>query len=385
MPSPRETRASLVAILSACIAFSVGMGLTLPLLSLILERRGVPGSINGLNLATAGLAAIVVTPFVPRMLKRFGTAQYLALCLAVAAAAMITLYEVPNLWLWFPVRFVLSTALNSLFVVSEFWINQLADERNRGRYIAIYATCIASGFGAGPALVSFIGTEGIMPFLCGAGLMLCALVPVLAARHAAPAADHGKAAPFAAMLRLAPDVFSAAFVYGAIDAGLTGLLAVYAVRNGYSEKHAVLVVTAVGVGSLLFQYPLGHLADRFDRRLLLTGCAIAGLAGAVLAPFAVAFPTAFYLLALFWGGIVLGIYTLGLTVLGERFRGPDLARANAGYVMSYAAGLLIGPAVEGVALDAWNPNGLMAALAAIIAAYLVFLMASRQRAARIVS
>ena len=105
-------------------------------------------------------------------------------------------------------------------------------------------------------------------------------------------------------------------------------------------------------------------------------CAAAGLAGTALAPFAVAVPAAFYLLLLFWGGIVLGIYTLGLTFLGQRFQGPDLARANAGYVMSYAAGLLIGPAIEGVALDLWNPNGLMVALAVVIAAYLAFLVVS---------
>ena len=55
-------RSSLIAILSACTAFAIGMGLTLPLLSLTLERRGFPGSVNGLNLATAGLAAIIATP-----------------------------------------------------------------------------------------------------------------------------------------------------------------------------------------------------------------------------------------------------------------------------------------------------------------------------------
>ena len=55
-------RLSLAAILSACIAYGIGMGLTLPLLSLILERMGEPGSVNGLNLATAGLASLAITP-----------------------------------------------------------------------------------------------------------------------------------------------------------------------------------------------------------------------------------------------------------------------------------------------------------------------------------
>jgi len=122
-------RLSLAAILSACTAYGLGMGLTLPLLSLILERMGEPGSVNGLNLATAGFASLVVTPFRPRIMARIGAAEFLALALVVAAASLIAIYFVPNLWLWFPVRFVLSSALNALFVVTEFWINQLATEK----------------------------------------------------------------------------------------------------------------------------------------------------------------------------------------------------------------------------------------------------------------
>ena len=83
--SDRDRRLSLAAILSTCGAFAVGLGLTLPLLSLLLERRGLPGSVNGLNLATAGLAAFVITPQVPRLLRRFGTTRYLTGSLIIAS------------------------------------------------------------------------------------------------------------------------------------------------------------------------------------------------------------------------------------------------------------------------------------------------------------
>ena len=115
----------------------------MPLLSLILERRGFPGSVNGLNLATAGLAAILITPQVPRMIRRFGTTAYLIGSLTLSAGALLALYAAPDLWLWFPMRFLLSVGLNGLFVASEFWINQLADESNRGRYVALYGIAIS--------------------------------------------------------------------------------------------------------------------------------------------------------------------------------------------------------------------------------------------------
>jgi hypothetical protein len=81
------------------------------------ERRGFAGTVNGPNLATAGLAAICATPFVPRMIHRFGTALPVCMSDMVGHRPDVP-YEVPSLWLWFPARFVLSCGLNSLFVIS---------------------------------------------------------------------------------------------------------------------------------------------------------------------------------------------------------------------------------------------------------------------------
>lgn len=373
-----ERRTSLIAILSACGAFAIGMGLTLPLLSLILERRGFPGSVNGLNLATAGLAAFFVTPQVPRLMRTFGTATFMAGSLILSATALLALFQVQSLWAWFPLRFALSVGLTGLFVASEFWINQLANDSNRGRYISLYGACISGGFGVGPAILSVLGTHGVAPFAIGSAMLLLALVPVLIARKAAPQLDETPGPSTLTVLRMAPAILSAALVFGAIDAGMGGLFPVYAVRSGYTETHAALAITAMSIGSFVFQYPLGILADRMNRRTLLILCASTGVAGAILTPFAIATPILTYLLLFFWGGIIMGVYTIGLTLLGERFKGRDLASANATYVMLYAIGLLSGPMVEGVALDAWNPHGLMVVLALISVFYVIFLTVSRQ-------
>ena len=88
-----------------------------------------------------------------------------------------------------------------------------------------------------------------------------------------------------------------------------------------------------------------------------------------------------YVLLALWGGIVMGIYTVGLTTIGERFKGSELVGANAAYVILYSLGLLMGPSVQGVALDAWNTHGLLVALGGICLAYVLFLL--RPRAAQL--
>jgi MFS family permease len=374
--SPRGRAFSLAAILSACIAYGIGMGLTLPLLSLILERMGEPGSVNGLSSATGGLAAVMVTPFVPRLMARFGAAQFLMLALLLSAGAMVAIYEAPNLWVWFPVRFVLSSALNVLFVVAEFWVNRLADKATRGRYVALYTICFAGAYGIGPALLPFIGTRGIAPFAIGAAMLLLAIVPVFLARGTAPQLEDSSGMSVFSVIRLAPAAFVAALVFGAIDMGMAGLLPVYAVREGYTEANAALCVTAMALGSIVFQYPLGALADRMSKRTLLALCA-SGVIGAALTPFVVGVPLLLYSLLFVWGGVILGMYSIGLTLLGERFAGNELAHANAAFVMMYCIGLLLGPAAEGTALDIWNPHGLLVALGGICLLYVAWMAAAR--------
>ena len=68
---------------------------------------------------------------------------------------------------------------------------------------------------------------------------------------------------------------------------------------------------------------------------------------------------------------------VGLTIIGERFKGSELVSANAAYVILYSLGLLLGPSVQGVALDVWNPHGLLVALGGICAAYVLFLLRPR--------
>jgi MFS family permease len=375
-------RRGLVAILLTISVYGIGMGLTLPLLSLTLEGMGVSGTINGLNLATGGLAALLLTPLMPAGMARVGAAQFMAAALACAASALLCLHFVASLWAWFPIRFVLSASLNGLFVATEFWINAIADEHNRGRYVALYSVCLTGSYALGPVLLQLIGTSGLAPFAAGSALMISAIVPIALARKHAPrtTAPAGHRAVFG-ILKEAPVAFAAAAVFGAIDVGMAGLLPVYAVRQGYSDAHAALAVSALSLGALLLQFPLGWLADRMARERLLALCAGCGIIGAALTPLAVSNPITFYLVLILWGGIVLGIYTVALTLLGERFSGPAMATANAAFVMSYCLGLLGGPALEGAALQAWNPQGLIIVLGGICAGYFGFLILRRPLAA----
>ena len=49
--------------------------------------------------------------------------------------------------------------------------------------------------------------------------------------------------------------------------------------------------------------------------------------------------------------LVYGLYSIGLAMLSQRFRGADIVAANAGFVIIFEAANLMGPSIAGVLLD----------------------------------
>jgi MFS family permease len=127
----------------------------------------------------------------------------------------------------------------------------------------------------------------------------------------------------------------------------------------------------LGVGTVTLQLPLGWLADKVGRRRLLLVSGVAGAAGAMALPLALGLPSLLWVILFLWGGFFVGLYTIALAELGERFQGPALAGANGLFVMSYSVGSLAGPPALGVAMDVFGPNGLPFGLAAACLAFLL--------------
>ena len=83
---------------------------------------------------------------------------------------------------------------------------------------------------------------------------------------------------------------------------------------------------------------------------------------------------------LLWGGISFAIYPVGLALLGRRFRGGDIARANTAFSMLYILGGMIGRPLVGAAMDAIGEPGLGWTLAVFyFAATVAALLALRRR------
>lgn len=356
-PEPIHWR-SISAAIASISAVGIALGLGLPLLSVVLEKNDVSATMIGLNSAMAGLASIAVAPYCTPVAKRFGVADTMLAAIAVAAISAIGFYLAPQFWVWFPLRVTFHGAITVLFILSEFWINTAAPPARRGMVLGVYATVLSLGFALGPMLFSVLGSDGFVPFLVGALIILAAAIPVMTARRESPAIADRPSGPFFRFVFLIPTATAAVFVFGAVESGGFALFPIYASRIGMSETDGALLLSMIGLGNVLFQIPIGILSDHVrDRRSLLFIFAVIGLLGCLLLP---SLTSSWWLLActLFvWGAVVAGLYTVGLAHLGSKLVSADLAAANAAFVFCYAIGMLIGPQLIGISMDWIGPSG----------------------------
>ncbi len=380
MPAADRARTlALGAIVASAAAIATGLSLGLPLLALVLQARGISATWIGLNGAVAGLASILAPPLVTPLARLLGATRLLIASLVLVAATFFAFQLVDSLAGWFVLRILFHGALTIAFVVSEFWLVSLAPPEKRGLLVGVYATVFSVGLALGPIVLSLTGSAGALPFAVGAAILITAVIPAWVARGARPDLHQPSEHSTVGFVLAAPAATIGVFAFGAVESGGLTILPLWGLGQGLDEPHAAWLLTAVGLGNVALQIPLGLLADRLDKTRLLALASLGGVLGAVLLPFVASSMPLMLALLFVWGGTSAGLYTFGLAMLGDRYHGSDLAGANAAFVSMYGLGMLVGPAAIGAGLDAAPSLGAPLVMAGFFALHLALLAVLARR------
>ena len=354
-------------------------GMSAPLIALLLDRSGFTSTVVGLNSAAASLAVLLIGPIVPRLLERIGVLPAMYLSIAGCAVILLLIPAWRGIEPWFILRFLLGAFGGLHWIVSETWIVAVAHESLRGRTLGLYVSVVSLGFAIGPIIINLIGPTGFAPFVVAATLISVSGVPLLLARGRVPKTSERPRRAIRTAVRKVPFILAAAALAGITDTTLLSLLHVYGLHEGMPQDSAVFMLTVTFVGTVAFQFPIGWLADRLNRKLLLKFLIALFIAIPALIPLAFPSQAVLWPLLLLWGGASMGVYTVSLSILGNAFEPAALPGANAAFVMVYEAGSLAGPVWCGASMDLFGPPGLLWALALPAAAF--FLIPLRHWAA----
>jgi MFS family permease len=367
----------LVTIVSIS-GFSQGM--LLPLIAVIFEQDGVSSTLNGLSATGLYIGIIIVAPFMEPQLRRFG---FKPLILVGGAMVILALLAFP-LWksvlFWFFLRILIGIGDQALHFSTQTWITSTSPRHKLGRNIAIYGMSFSVGFGAGPLFVPLVEVFEALPFIISGLLCLLAWSLVFFLRNDFPEATAGTMGAKATWnrFRTALVVGWVAFLpplgYGFLEASLSAIYPVYALRQSFDISMVSYILAAFSVGAIATQLPLGELSDRIGRRKVL----LLALSGGAVSFFAATFfETNAWLTLLFFvvaGMFVGSTFSLGISYMTDLMPRELLPTGNLLCGVAFSVGSLIGPAAGGLFLEVTDElsfllliTGILLALFTIIA------------------
>ena len=348
--SPRNRGLGLLAVTVHMAGVGMTLGLTYPLTSLVMASWGASEWVIGFVGAMAPIAILVLMPVMPAIVARLGAVRAMTLGCLTGSLALLLMPLLPHPFAWAVLRFAIGAGLALPWLVGDVWINTAAGNARRGLVIALYAAAFFAGFAVGPLLLDWVGIEGAIPFIVCAMALMVALAPLLAvARIAPPIAVHPQARVLGSV-RAAPVVAVAAFVAGFAETMAFSMLPLFGIAIGLPESGALYLLSVFVIGGIVLQVLVSVIIDRFPRRAFLGGLGLTLLFGALAMPFAAPAGLVLGVITFLTGGAVLGVYGLGLTMLGDHFEPSRLATASAAFLILYQVGGIAGPIATGFAM-----------------------------------
>lgn len=339
----------LIAVIFSVTVFSLTYGLSSPLIAFKLLNAGMSESAIGVNAAMHAVGVFLIAPFLPALFRRYRPLTLIVVSLC-AITVIFILFGVVSFPMWFLLRMGLGLFSEIIMVQTETWLNGSTVERARGKVLALYTAGMSLGFATGPLILAWTGSDGNLAFYVASVLAALAIVFIFTSGMPRVEGHEEKPETLGNSLKLAALPIMATVLNAAVEVLGMNFLSLYAIKLGWSESASALLISVLMFGAILLQLPIGWLADRVDRLKLMTTLAFIAAALAFVWPHILAFHLLSYVMLFIWGGIFVGIYTVAITWVGERFNGGQLAGIYAAMSVAWGAGALAGPLLGGFAM-----------------------------------
>lgn len=306
------------------------------------------------------------------LIKRFGFNRSYYLASLIFAVGFAGLGLMVGFWSWMVWRFIAGVGCAMIWVVVESALMCSGTSRNRGRLLAAYMMVYYVGTVLGQLMVSKLPTDlmSVLPWVTG--MVLAAILPLLFTRIVNQSSEHQEATHIWPMLRLrhARLGVNGCIISGIVLGSLYGLMPLYLNHQGVSDSGIGFWMAVMVSAGIIGQWPVGRLADRFGRLLVLRvqvfvvimGC-LAMLSNAAMAP-------ALFIL----GAAGFTLYPVAMAWACEKVEHHQLVAMNQALLLSYTIGSLLGPTFTAMLMQNYSDNLLFIMIASVSFIYLLMLL-----------
>ena len=316
--------------------------------------------------------------FVPSLVGKVGHIRVFAAFASVASLSILIHAIFVNPYIWAVGRFLTGFSMLSIFVVVESWLNDRATNRTRGKVLSIYMVITFTCLALGVLLLNFNNPKEYEPFILVSLLLSMALIPILLTKRKPPTFKKTSSIKIKELYKISPFGSFSTFCSGFIFSAMFTMLSVYAVTMNLSVFDISILLFAVTLSGALFQWPIGSLSDKHDRRLVIIGCCILASIFAILSISASGLSfnnliaeemirfnyfstnidkTKLFIFIILLSGMTLPLFSLNLALVNDHIPKEKFVAAGGGLNIIFGLGAMAGPIICSILMNWYGPNG----------------------------
>jgi MFS family permease len=212
----------------------------------------------------------------------------------------------------------------------------------------------------------------MLPFISTSALTLVAALPLFWSTGHKVHPENASSTGLLKVILLAPAVMLGNIVYAASIESISTFFPLFGQHLGLAGHVALGLMTVMGVGGMMLAIPFSWMADHVNRMGMLLVCVMLTMAGLLVMPLMVSLPWVSGAFVFVFGGISGMIYTLGVILIGEQFKGASLATATTAFTACWGTGSVIGPLLVGAGMDWFGAEYMALIIFVIFLPYLPF-------------
>jgi MFS family permease len=359
---------SLLSLLLAYAILITGNGLLSTLISLRVIEAESSSIVAGVVQSAYYVGLTVGALFGGALIGRVGHQRAFVVFGAVAAICALgyTVSSAP--WAWVGIRFVTGFCLVGVFNVVESRLHEVSTNARRARVFSAYLVVNYLGVAMGQFLIGLADTAGFALFGIASAVFSASLIPITVAGGSWAAPEKVVSAGSRAILgpglaglrtvyRHAPFGLLGCFGAGLLTSSFFTMQPVFMRRVGYPVPDVAHFMGFALISALLLQWPVARLADRLDRRKIVTGIAL--LAGSCslllfLFPHDIVIRTLGYL----YVSLIFTLYGLATSYVNDGIPSSQRVAVSASLLLIFSVGASAGPTLASAAMAVAGPAGL---------------------------
>lgn len=295
----------------------------------------------------------------PRLMGNVGHSRAFAASTALGAMGLIGHTLTENPYAWAGMRIASGICIANAYTVIEAWLNAKLTNETRGRAMGTYRIVDMGASLAAQLMIAVLPPAAYLSYNLLAILCCAALLPLTLTTTRQPETPNTPRLRPKLAWRCSPLAVAGVIVAALSSASFRMVGPIYGQGVGLAVEQIAYFLASFVLGGALAQYPMGWLADKYDRRWVLIWLSAAAIVSCGITMAASTSGTLGVMLAaVFFGFTTFPIFSLSAAHANDFATSAERVELSAALMFWYALGAIASPYVSSALIESYGPTAL---------------------------